>query len=124
MYRVLLRRLSSSLLKLSNEEVVVKIIHGGVGNINESDVTLASASNAIIIGFNVKPDNQAHAVADREKVDIRLYKVIYNAIEDVEAALKGMLEPNVRREGYQVMLDVRQTFKASGVGIYCRFICT
>ena len=106
----------SSLLKLSNEEVVVKIIHGGVGNINESDVTLASASNAIIIGFNVKPDNQAHAVADREKVDIRLYKVIYNAIEDVEAALKGMLEPKYE-EKVTGELVVRQTYKASGVGV-------
>ena len=106
----------SSLLKLSNEEVVVKIIHGGVGNINESDVTLASASNAIIIGFNVKPDNQAHAVADREKVDIRLYKVIYNAIEDVEAALKGMLEPKYE-EKVTGKLVVRQTYKASGVGV-------
>ena len=82
-----------SLVKLSNEEVIVKVIHGGVGNINESDVVLASASNAIIIGFNVKPDNQARIVAEREKVDLRLYSVIYNAIEDVEAALKGMLEP-------------------------------
>ena len=99
----------SSLLKLSNEEVVVKIIHGGVGNINESDVTLASASNAIIIGFNVKPDNQVHAVADREKVDIRLYKVIYNAIEDVEAALKGMLEPKYE-EKVTGKLVVRQTY--------------
>ena len=107
---------TSSLLTLSNEEVVVKIIHGGVGNINESDVTLASASNAIIIGFNVKPDNQAHAVADREKVDIRLYKVIYNAIEDVEAALKGMLEPKYE-EKVTGKLVVRQTYKASGVGV-------
>ena len=82
-----------SLVKLSNDEVIVKVIHGGVGNINESDVVLASASNAIIIGFNVKPDNQARIVAEREKVDLRLYSVIYNAIEDVEAALKGMLEP-------------------------------
>ena len=83
----------SSLVRLSNEEVVVKVIHGGVGNVNESDVVLASASNAIIIAFNVKPDNQARIVAEREKVDLRLYSVIYNAIEDVEAALKGMLEP-------------------------------
>ena len=83
----------SSLVRLSNDEVVVKVIHGGVGNVNESDVVLASASNAIIIAFNVKPDNQARIVAEREKVDLRLYSVIYNAIEDVEAALKGMLEP-------------------------------
>ena len=82
-----------SLVKLSNEEVVVKVIHGGVGAINESDVTLASASNAIIIGFNVRPDAQAKSIADREKVDMRLYRVIYQAIEDVEAAMKGMLDP-------------------------------
>ncbi len=104
-----------SLVKLSNEEVVVKVIHGGVGNINESDVVLASASNAIIIGFNVKPDNQARIVAEREKVDMRLYSVIYNAIEDVEAALKGMLEP-VYEEQVIGHAEIRQIFKASGVG--------
>ena len=82
-----------SLVKLSNDEVVVKVIHAGVGAINESDVILASASNAIIIGFNVRPDNQAKDVADREKVDLRLYRVIYQAIADVEAAMKGMLDP-------------------------------
>ena len=82
-----------SLAKLSNDEVAVKVIHGGVGAINESDVTLASASNAIIIGFNVRPDNQAKIIAEQEKVDLRLYRVIYNAIEDIEAAMKGMLEP-------------------------------
>jgi translation initiation factor IF-2 len=104
-----------SLVKLSNEEVVVKVIHGGVGNINESDVVLASASNAIIIGFNVKPDNQARIVAEREKVDLRLYSVIYNAIEDVEAALNGMLEP-VYEEQVIGQVEIRQIFKASGVG--------
>lgn len=82
-----------SLVKLSNDEVAVRIIHGGVGTINESDVSLASTSNAIIIGFNVRPDNTAKELADREKVDLRLYRVIYNAIEDVEAAMKGMLDP-------------------------------
>ena len=104
-----------SLVKLSNEEVMVKVIHGGVGAINESDVTLASASNAIIIGFNVRPDVTAKSIADREKVDMRLYKVIYQAIEDVEAAMKGMLDPifEERVIGHAV---VRQTFKASGVG--------
>ena len=80
-------------MKLSNDEVVIKIIHGGVGAINESDVSLASASNAIIIGFNVRPDATAKEIADREGVDLRLYRVIYNAIEDVEAAMKGMLDP-------------------------------
>ena len=104
-----------SLVKLSNEEVAVKIIHGGVGNINESDVVLASASNAIIIGFNVKPDNQARLLADREKVDLRMYSVIYNAIEDVEAALKGMLEP-IYEEQIIGHAEIRQIFKASGVG--------
>lgn len=105
----------SSLVRLSNEEVVVKVIHGGVGNVNESDVVLASASNAIIIAFNVKPDNQARIVAEREKVDLRLYSVIYNAIEDVEAALKGMLEP-IYEEKIIGHARIMQIFKASGVG--------
>ena len=104
-----------SLVKLSNEEVVVKVIHGGVGAINESDGSLASASNAIIIGFNVRPDAQAKSIADREKVDMRLYRVIYQAIEDVEAAMKGMLDP-VYEEQVTGHAVVRQTFKASGVG--------
>ncbi len=104
-----------SLLKLSNDEVVVKVIHGGVGAINESDVSLASASNAIIIGFNVRPDTTAKETADREGVDVRLYRVIYNAIEDVEAAMKGMLDP-VFEEKVLGHAEVRQTFKASGVG--------
>ena len=104
-----------SLVKLSNEEVMVKVIHGGVGAINESDVSLASASNAIIIGFNVRPDVTAKSIAEREKVDMRLYKVIYQAIEDVEAAMKGMLDPIFEEQviGHAI---VRQTFKASGVG--------
>ncbi len=104
-----------SLVKLSNEEVVVKVIHGGVGAINESDVILASASNAIIIGFNVRPDTTAKGIADREGVDLRLYRVIYNAIEDVEAAMKGLLDP-VFEEKVLGHAEVRQTFKASGVG--------
>ena len=104
-----------SLVKLSNDEVVIKIIHGGVGAINESDVTLASASNAIIIGFNVRPDATAKEIAEREGVDLRLYRVIYNAIEDVEAAMKGMLDP-VFEEKVLGHAEVRQTFKASGVG--------
>jgi translation initiation factor IF-2 len=107
--------LKQSLLKLSNEEVVIKIIHGGVGAINESDVSLASASNAIIIGFNVRPDVTAKEIADREGVDLRLYRVIYNAIEDVEAAMKGMLDP-IFEEKVLGHAEVRQTFKASGVG--------
>ena len=104
-----------SLEKLSNEEVVVKVIHGGVGAINESDVSLASASNAIIIGFNVRPDPMAKTTADKENVDMRLYKVIYNAIEDVEAAMKGMLDP-IFEEKVLGHAEVRQIFKASGIG--------
>ncbi len=105
-----------SLLKLSNEEVVVKIIHGGVGAINESDVSLASASNAIIIGFNVRPDATAKATAEREGVDVRLYRVIYDAIADVERAMKGMLDP-VFEEKIIGHAEVRQLFKSSGVGM-------
>ncbi len=104
-----------SLLKLSNEEVAVRVIHGGVGAINESDVSLASASNAIIIGFNVRLDNMAKETADRENVDVRLYRVIYDAIEDIEAAMKGMLEP-IYEERVIAHAEVRQIFKASGVG--------
>ncbi len=104
-----------SLVKLSNEEVAVRVIHGGVGAINESDVSLASASNAIIIGFNIRLDNMAKETADRENVDVRLYRVIYDAIEDIEAAMKGMLEP-IYEEKIIAHAEVRQTFKASGVG--------
>ncbi|MBQ5431218.1 MAG: translation initiation factor IF-2 [Lachnospiraceae bacterium] len=105
----------TSLEKLSNEEVVVKVIHGGVGSITESDVNLAAASNAIIIGFNVRPDNVAKATAEHEGVDVRLYKVIYNAIEDVESAMKGMLEP-IFEEKVIGHATIRQIFKASQVG--------
>ena len=104
-----------SLTKLSNEEVVVRVIHGGVGAVNESDVSLAATSNAIIIGFNVRPDPMAKQLADQEGVDLRLYKVIYQAIEDVEAAMKGMLDP-VFEEKVIGHAEVRQLFKASGVG--------
>lgn len=104
-----------SLVKLSNEEVAVRVIHGGVGAINESDVSLASASNAIIIGFNIRVDNMAKETADRENVDIRLYRVIYDAIEDVESAMKGMLEP-IYEERVIAHAEIRQLFKASGVG--------
>ena len=104
-----------SLVKLSNEEVAVRVIHGGVGAINESDVSLASASNAIIIGFNIRLDNMAKETAGRENVDVRLYRVIYDAIEDIEAAMKGMLEP-IYEEKVIAHAEVRQTFKASGVG--------
>ena len=104
-----------SLEKLSNDEVRVNVIHGGVGAINESDVSLASASNAIIIGFNIRPDAMAKSVAEREKVEIRLYRVIYQAIADVEAAMKGMLDP-IYEEKVIGHAQVRQIFKASGVG--------
>ena len=104
-----------SLLKLSNDEVEVKVIHGGVGAINESDVILASTSNAIILGFNVKPDTQAEATANNENVDLRLYSVIYNAIDDIERAMKGMLEP-IYEEKIIGHAEIRQIFKASGVG--------
>ena len=104
-----------SLVKLSNEEVAVRVIHGGVGAINESDVMLATASSAIIIGFNVRPDTNAKSMAEQNGVDIRLYRVIYQAIEDVEAAMKGMLEP-VYEEKVIGHAEVRQLFKASGVG--------
>ena len=107
--------LKQSLLKLSNEEVVVKVIHAGVGAINESDVTLASASNAVIIGFNVRPDATAKQMAEHEGVDIRLYKVIYQAIDAVEAALKGMLAP-IYEERVIGHVEVRMLFKASAVG--------
>ena len=107
--------IKQSLIKLSNEEVVIKVIHGGVGAINESDVILASASNAIVIGFNVRPDAAAKDTAEREGVDLRLYRVIYNIIDDVEAAMKGMLDP-IFEEKVLGHAEVRQTFKASGVG--------
>lgn len=104
-----------SLEKLSNDEVRVRAIHGGVGAINETDVMLANASNAIIVGFNVRPDAGALSAAEQHEVDIRLYRVIYQAIEEMEAAMKGMLEPQYKETmlGYA---DVRQTFKVSGVG--------
>ncbi len=104
-----------SLEKLSNDEVRVKVIHGGVGAVNESDVMLANASNAIIVGFNVRPDAGASAAAERQEVDIRLYRVIYQAIEEIEAAMKGMLDPEYQEKviGHA---EVRQTFKVSGVG--------
>jgi len=105
----------ASLEKLTNEEVRVRVIHSGVGGINESDVMLASAGGAIIVGFNVRPDANAKANAERDSVDIRTYRVIYDCIEEIEAAMKGMLAPKFK----EVVLgtaDVRQTFKASGVG--------
>lgn len=104
-----------SLVKLSNEEVRVNVIHGGVGAVTESDVMLANASNAIIVGFNVRPDAGATIAAQRDNVDIRLYRIIYQAIEEMEAAMKGMLEPKFVEKviGHA---EVRNTFKISGVG--------
>ena len=104
-----------SLEKLSNEEVRIRTIHGGVGTITESDVQLASASGAIIIGFNVRPEASTKAMADREEVDIRLYRVIYNAIDDIKAAMKGMLDPEFV-EKVVGHAEIRQTFKVSGLG--------
>ncbi|MBR1443347.1 MAG: translation initiation factor IF-2, partial [Firmicutes bacterium] len=105
----------ASLEKLSDENVRIRTIHGGVGAITESDVMLASASNAIIIGFNVRPEASAKSVADDQKVDMRLYRVIYNAIEDITAAMKGMLDPEYEEKviGH---IEIRQLFKASGIG--------
>jgi translation initiation factor IF-2 len=107
--------LRQSLEKLSNEEVRIKTILGNVGAITESDVSLASASNAIIIGFNVRPEQSAKSVAEEQEVDIRLYRVIYNAIEDIQAAMKGMLDP-VYEERIMGKAEIRQLFKASGIG--------
>ena len=105
-----------SLEKLSNDEVRVRVIHGGVGAVNESDVMLANASNAIIVGFNVRPDAGALAMSQQNEVDIRLYRVIYQAIEEIEAAMKGMLDPEFKEVvlGYA---DVRQTFRVPNVGV-------
>ena len=105
----------SSLEKLSNDEVRVRCIHGGVGAINESDISLAASSNAIVVGFNVRPDAKARTLAEREGVDVRLYRIIYDAIDEVKAAMKGMLAPKFK----EVILgraEVRQTFRVSGVG--------
>ena len=106
---------TQSLEKLSNEEVRVRCIHGGVGAITGSDIVFASASNALVIGFNVRPDAAAREAAEREKVDMRTYSVIYNVIEDVEAAMKGMFAP-VFKEVALGTIEVRNTFKVSGVG--------
>ena len=110
-----LEALKQSLLKLSNDEVLVRIIHSGVGAISESDISLAAASNAIVIGFNVRPDAVARTMAEQEKIDVRLYNVIYQVIDDIEAAMKGMLEP-IYEEKITGHAEVRQLFKASGVG--------
>ena len=105
----------ASLEKLSNEEVRVRVIHSGVGAINESDVMLASASGAIIVGFNVRPDSNAKSAAERDEVDIRTYRVIYDCLEEIEAAMKGMLAPKYK-EAVLGSVEVRQTFRASGLG--------
>ena len=107
--------IKQSLIKLNNDEVAIRVIHGAVGAINESDISLASASNAIVIGFNVRMDAVAKETADREKVDVRLYRVIYDIISDVESAMKGMLEP-IYEEKVIGHAEIRQVFKASGIG--------
>ncbi len=107
--------LSSSLLKLSNQEVRVNIIHDGIGGITESDISLSAASNAIVIGFNVRPDNNAKALADKEKVSIELYSVIYKAIDDIKAALEGLLNPDIK-EVVLGKVEVRQLFSVPKIG--------
>ena len=107
--------IKQSLEKISNDEVRVKVIHGGVGAVSESDVMLASASNAIIVGFNVRPDPVAKANAERDGVDMRLYRVIYDAIEEIQTAMKGMLAPKFREED-TARVEVRQVYKITGVG--------
>lgn len=113
---------TSSLLKLSNEEVNVKVIHAAAGAINESDIMLADSANAIVIGFNVRPDTKAKALAERSKVDVRLYRIIYELLDDMEAALKGMLAPKFQ-EVYMGKCEVRQTFNISGVGVVAGLLC-
>ena len=108
--------LRDSFLKLGNEEVSVKIIHSGVGAISETDVNLASASNAVIIGFNVRPDSMARKTAEKEKVEIRTYRVIYQAIEDLKDALSGLLDPELKEEVIG-RAEVRDTFRIPGVGV-------
>ncbi|RIN50689.1 translation initiation factor IF-2, partial [Staphylococcus simulans] len=107
--------LAASLMKIDVEGVNVRIIHTAVGAINESDVTLANASNGIIIGFNVRPDTGAKRAADNEGVDMRLHRVIYNVIEEIESAMKGMLDPEFEEQVIG-QAEVRQTFKVSKVG--------
>jgi len=107
--------LQEAILKLSLDEVKVKIIHAGVGAISESDIMLASASNAIVIGFNVRPDSNARRLAEQDRVDLRLYRVIYEALEDIELAVHGLLKP-VYREEIQGQAEIRQVFKASRLG--------
>ena len=105
-----------NLEKLSNDEVKVKVIHGGVGAVSESDVMLANASNAIIVGFNVRPDPVAAEVAERDGIDMRMYRIIYDCIEEIEAAIKGMLAPKFR-EVVLGRIEVRNVFKLSSSGM-------
>ena len=107
--------IKQSLEKLSTDSVKVRVIHGAVGAITETDVTLASASNAIVIGFNVRPDNNAAAIAEKEDVDIKTYRIIYNAIDDVKAAMIGMLEPEYK-EVIIGKVEIRQVYKISSIG--------
>ena len=108
--------LTDTLQKLSNEKVKIRVLHSGVGAITESDVLLASASNAIIIGFNVRPERNAAAVAEQEKVDIRLHTIIYNLTDEIKKAMTGLLEP-VFKEVYQGKAEVRETFRITKVGM-------
>ncbi|MDZ7339002.1 MAG: translation initiation factor IF-2, partial [candidate division KSB1 bacterium] len=108
--------LTDALMKLSTSEVAVDVVHKGVGAISESDVLLASASDAIIIGFNIRPTSEARELAAREDIDIRLYNIIYDAVENVKAALEGMLEPIVT-EKHSGTAEVRQIFRVPKVGV-------
>ena len=105
----------SSLEKLTNEEVRVRVIHAGVGAINESDILLASTANAIIVGFNVRPNDAAQVAAKRDHVDMRMYRVIYDAINEIESAMKGMLAPKYREVALG-RAEVREVYKISSVG--------
>ena len=107
--------LKQSLEKLSSENIKVKVIHSAVGAINESDIIFASTSNAIIIGFNVRPDNNALLLADKEKVDIRTYRLIYEALDDIKSAMIGLLDPDIK-EVYLGRVEIRQLYKISNVG--------
>ena len=113
----------SALVKLSREEVRIKVIHAGAGAINESDIMLADSANAIVIGFNVRPDSKAKTLAERSKVDVRSYRIIYELLDDMEAALKGMLSPKYQ-EIYMGKAEVRQTFNITGVGVVAGCLVT
>ena len=114
--------LQSSLAKLGNEEVRIRLVHSGVGSINESDVLLASASDAVVIGFQVSANVKVQKIAEQEGVDIRTYRVIYEAIESLRLALEGMLTPDTK-EVVVGHIEIRQVFRSSALGKHRRFVC-